>query len=378
MRVGFFTECYRPIVNGVVASVEALAASLRSRGHEVYLFTPKVPGYTEVEGGVVRMPSLPLPVDTPYRLTLPHVSRRNVNDVVRRLSIIHAHSPFVTGWMGMRYAKRFNIPLVYTYHTQLEAYAHYVPFERDTTRRAASSLTRMYSNGAAVVVVPTAAMQDHLRAIGVSARIEVVPSGIELGLFATGRRRDDVRARYGASPTDRLALFVSRLAREKNVELLIEAFARVNDGSRLVLVGDGPARESLQALARQRGAAGRITFAGAQPRAALPDLYASADVFVFPSTSETQGLVLVEALAAGCPILAVDTPQTRDVLGTDAIFVPNDATQLAQQLAKMGVPPGHAAREASSQAAQRFAIGLQTDRMLEVYENLLREPALAN
>ena len=378
MRVGFFTECYRPIVNGVVASVEALAASLRSRGVEVYLFTPKVPGYTEVEGGVVRMPSLPLPVDTPYRLTVPHVSRRNVNDVIRRLSIIHAHSPFVTGWLGMRYAKRFNIPLVYTYHTQLEAYAHYVPFERDATRRAASSLTRMYSNGAAVVVVPTAAMQDHLRSIGVSARIEVVPSGIELDLFRTGRRREDLRAQYGVSPTGRLALFVSRLAREKNVELLIEAFARVNDGSRLLLVGDGPARESLEALAAQRGAAGRVIFAGAQPRTLLPDLYASADVFVFPSTSETQGLVLVEALAAGCPIVAVDTPQTRDVLGTHAVFVEHDATQLAQQLAMIGVPPRQAARDASSLAAARFGIELQTDRMMEVYAGLQRETALAN
>ena len=158
LRVGFFTEIYRPVVNGVVASVDTLAEGLRGRGHEVYCFAPSMPGGNEPDGPVFRMPSLPLPTRTPYRLTLPLVSRHNVNNVIKRLSLIHVHSPFVTGWMGMRYARRYGMPLVYTYHTQLEAYAHYVPFEPNATRYAASQLTRTFANLADAVVAPTPAM----------------------------------------------------------------------------------------------------------------------------------------------------------------------------------------------------------------------------
>jgi glycosyltransferase involved in cell wall biosynthesis len=128
MRVGFFTEVYHPIVNGVVTSLDGLADGLRTLGHEVYCFAPRVPGYEEHDGPVFRMPSLPLPVPTPYRLTVPVVNRRNRQAIINRLNVLHAHSPFVTGWMAVRYARRLRIPLVYTYHTQLEEYAHYVPF----------------------------------------------------------------------------------------------------------------------------------------------------------------------------------------------------------------------------------------------------------
>ncbi|MGA9944669.1 MAG: glycosyltransferase, partial [Candidatus Cybelea sp.] len=173
LRVGFFTEIYRPVVNGVVASVEALAEGLRARGHEVYCFAPRMPGYEEADGPVFRMPSLPLPTRTPYRLTLPLVSRRNLNGIIKRLSIVHVHSPFVTGWMGTRYARRYGMPLVYTYHTQLEAYAHYVPFEPNATRFAAAALTRAFANQADAVVVPTPAMATRLRQLGVTVRLEV-------------------------------------------------------------------------------------------------------------------------------------------------------------------------------------------------------------
>lgn len=379
LRVGFFTECYRPIVNGIVASVDALAGGLRDQGHDVYLFTPKVPGYTEeTDSETVRMPSLPLPA-TPYRLTLPLVSRRNLKGIIQRLSIIHAHSPFVTGWMGVGYARRFHIPLVYTYHTRLEQYAHYVPFDAATTRRAASSLTRLYANSADAVIVPTQSMREHLLEVGVTARIEVVPSGIDLGVFGSGVRSDEVRASLGAQREDRLAVFVSRLAREKNVELLLLALARVTDPHlKLALVGDGPAREWLELQVQELGLTGRVVFSRELPRMALPNVYASADAFVFPSLTETQGLVLAEAMAAGCPIIAVDTPQARDVLASYGKFVANDATHLALELGRIESPNRHQ-RERALQRAERFGAGIQTERILSIYADLLeQEPVLTH
>ncbi len=377
LRLGFFTEIYLPVVNGVVASVEALAEGLRGRGHEVYCFAPRMPGYAEADGPVFRMPSLPLPTRTPYRLTLPLVSRRNLNTVIKRLSLVHVHSPFITGWMGARYARRYGMPLVYTYHTQLEAYAHYIPFEAHATRFAAAQLTRTFANSADAVVVPTPAMATHLRELGVTVRIEVVPSGIDLAHYGSGRREAALRARIGIGDHERMLLSVGRLAREKNLELLLAALKRAGDDSlRLVIAGDGPYRTDLERLAAEIGVAGAVRFLGVIARDRLPDFYASADAFVMPSTTETQGLVLAEAMAAGAHVIAADAPQNRDVLGGTGRVVP--ATPEAFAAAFGDVPRGRTAETgAVRQAALRFSIDGQLDRMQILYENLLKTARIA-
>ena len=382
LRLGFFTEVYRPVVNGVVASVEALAEGLGARGHQVYCFTPRMPGYDDraqpAATDVLRMPSLPLPTPTPYRLTLPLVSRRNVNNIVKRLSLVHVHSPFVTGWMGLRYARRYGMPLVYTYHTQLEAYAHYVPFEPNATRFAASQLTRTFANLADAVVVPTPAMAKHLRELGVSVRIEVVPSGIDVVRFGAGRRDDALRADLGAGPADRLLLCVSRLGKEKNVEALIDALVIAQDPAlKLAIAGDGPAREDLEAHADANGVADRIRFLGVVDRSRLPDLYASADAFVMPSTTETQGLVQAEALASGAFVIAADAGPNRDVLGSAGLIVEPSAAGFARGFAAVPGSPRREIAELARRTARRFSIAAQVDRMLEIYASLLpQEPGL--
>ena len=140
VRVGFFTECYRPIVNGVVASIDALHDGLRAHGVEVTTIAPHFPRFVDDVRDVVRLPSLPLPTQTAYRLCVPYLSADDRRRM-RGIDLVHAHSPFVTGWMGAAYARRRNIPLVFTYHTRLDAYAHYAPFDRATTERAMVELT---------------------------------------------------------------------------------------------------------------------------------------------------------------------------------------------------------------------------------------------
>ena len=375
LRVGFFTEIYRPVVNGVVASVEALADGLRERGHEVYCFAPYMPGYEEADGPVFRMPSLPLPTRTPYRLTLPLVSRRNRDGIIKGLSLMHVHSPFVTGWMGRAYARRYGMPLVFTYHTQLEAYAHYVPFEPRATRFAVSQLTRTFANLADAVVVPTPAMSDRLRELGVTVRIEVIPSGIDVARFARGRRDEALRARLGAAPGDRLVLCVGRLAKEKNVELLLHALALAGrQPLHLAVAGEGPSRAELEELARELGVASQTRFLGVIAREDLPDLYASADAFAMPSTTETQGLVLAEALAAGTPVIAADAPQNRDVLGEAGRIVTATAEAFARAIAEPAAP---LERAAARTAAARFSIELQIDRILDLYGSLITAARIA-
>jgi glycosyltransferase involved in cell wall biosynthesis len=205
----------------------------------------------------------------------------------------------------------------------------------------------------------------------VRARIEVVASGIDVALFASGTRSDALRARFGVARDEKMILTVGRLGREKNVELALEAFARLGDlRARFVVVGDGPHREALVERASALGIADRTFFAREFAREALPDAYASADAFAFASLSETQGLVLVEALAAGAPIVAVDTPQTRDVLGNAARIVRPDAMEFAAGLRAVldGARP---VAGASERVARRFERHLLGEHVIGLYRSLL-------
>ncbi len=367
VRVGFFTECYKPIVNGVVASIDALHDGLRARGVEVTTIAPHFPRFVDDERDVVRIPSLPLPTQTAYRLCVPYL---NADDRrrVRGLDIVHAHSPFVTGWMGASYARRHRIPLVFTYHTRLDAYAHYAPFDRGTTERAMSELTRRYANWADAVVVPTQAMEFRLRELGVHAPISVVPSAIDVERFSAGRRSALVRARLGANDDAPLALVVSRLAMEKNVELALDALA-LSPELRLAVVGEGPHRAALEERARRLGVADRVRFTGTLARERLPDVYASVDAFVFPSTTDTQGLVLAEALAAGLPVIAADSEASRDVLVGAGRLVAADPEALAAAI--RGALAAGRDQSAVHLAFSRFTVDMQTRRILELYREVL-------
>lgn len=349
-----------------MTSLEALAAALRARGDEAVVVTPEMPGFRDDSHDVVRIPSLPLPTRSAYRLALPYVPKD-----LGTLSIVHTHSPFVTGWLGALTARRARIPLVFTYHTQLEEYAHYVPFEAHATRSAAMQLTRTYANGTDAVIVPTASMERHLRGLGVQTRIDVVPSGIDVAAFAAGKRSDDVRARLGARPREALVLCVGRLGREKNVELAIEAFARLDaPAARLAIIGEGTHKDMLERCAARMGVAGRTTFAREFAHDELPDAYASCDAFVFTSRSETQGLVLVEALAAGAPVVALDTPQTRDVLAGAGRLVSGDARALAEALRET-LAGRIANRALGARVARNYDGSAVGERVVDVYRSLL-------
>lgn len=370
MRIGFFTECYHPIVNGIVASIDDLAGGLRRLGHEVRCFAPRMPGYEESSDVVHRIPSLPLPTQTAYRLTVPMLGRRRRTAIVDPLDVIHAHSPFVTGWMGARQAHRLRVPFVYTYHTRLEEYVHYIPFDPKLTQRVASTLTRRFANLADTVIVPAYAMRDRLIDLGVVAPIEVVPSGIDLAHFAGGVRREELRRSLGTAPGEKLLLFVSRLGREKNVELLLEALARTASPCRLAIAGEGPERPALEEAAHRLGIAGRVRFLGLTDRARLPDLYASADAFVFASLTETQGLVLVEAMAAGAFVIAADAPQLREVLGGAGRLVAATADAFARAFDALPEYPHFEGIARAVACAARYGSDIQAARVAGIYAAL--------
>jgi len=384
LKIAIFTEVYRPIVNGVVTSVDSLADNLRRAGHDVYTFAPHIPKGAETLGRVFRMPSLPLPARTEYRLTLPLVSRKNKRAFLGQCDVIHSHSLFITGWMASYYARhRFRVPLVFTYHTLLENYTHYSPLGQRLTSQLTRELTRTYANAADAVIVPTQAVAAQLRQQGVNAPLCVVPTGIDIDAFRDGdaSRGMAVRNRYGIPLDAPLVLLVSRLAQEKNVPLVLAALKLLRErlpAARLLLVGTGPLQDSIKTQAANEGLEGAIAFAGGLPHAELPAYYAAADVFAFPSSSETQGLVMAEAFAAGLPVVAVDTPQARDVFGIHlAGELVADADEMAQALfTLLTSPERRAAASAHSRAAAvQFDARATAGRVFAVYNAVLANKA---
>lgn len=384
LKIALFTEVYRPIVNGIVTSVDTLAHVLREHGHDVYTFAPHIPRGAETKGRVFRMPSLPLPARTEYRLTLPLVARRNKQQFLSQCDVIHSHSLFITGWMASYYARRrFRVPLVFTYHTLLDRYTHYSPLGPRLTSQLTRELTRAYANAADAVIVPTQTVAASLRQNGVTAPICVVPTGIDVEAF---RAVDatvgmGVRSKHGIAPDAPLLLLVSRLAHEKNVPLVFRALALLRadlPDAQLLLVGSGPLSDSLRTQARTEGVERAVHFAGSVPYDDLPSYYAAADVFTFPSVSETQGLVLAEAFAAGLPVVAIDSPQTRDVFGANlAGAIVEDAPGMARELRLLLTDPTlRGAASAHSRAAAAAFDGRATAvRVLAVYQAVLANRA---
>ncbi|MHB8461479.1 MAG: glycosyltransferase [Vulcanimicrobiaceae bacterium] len=377
LRVGLFSEVYSPVVNGVVASLDALKAGLIARGHDVHCFAPRIPGVNDDDTSFTCLPSLPLPRRAPYRLTLPVIGRSDLDDIISGLDVIHAHSFFVTGWMAWRYARRYGIPFVLTYHTQLDAYAHYIPFEPHATRYAAGELTRLLANRADAVIAPTFAVRERLRGLGVKSRIEVIPSGVDVAQFSQGIRNDAWRASLGVGDGDRLFVTVARIAVEKNLDVLVDAVAQLADPSvHLAIVGDGPEREALQAHIERLALSHRVHLVGFIERVALPSIYASADAFVFASTSETQGIVFVEALAAGLPIVAANIGSNIEVLGENAVLVAAEPAAFAKAMKDVLANRYPDLSKRATVAALEFSLDRQADRTVAVYDSL-QVPILA-
>ncbi|MEX2145668.1 MAG: glycosyltransferase [Candidatus Rokuibacteriota bacterium] len=374
MRIALFTNTYVPFCGGVTISVETLRRGLEGRGHETWVFAPRFAG-AEADGPrVVRYPSIPAVTYPQFPLAVPFAPR--ISAGVRRLDfdVFHAHHPFLLGPAARRFARARRRPLVFTYHTRYEKYAHYVPLRRGLVEAAAVWMSTRFAARADAVIAPSAVVRDALHARGVRTPITVVPTGLDLDVFRPGERAR-ARHRLGWHPIDPVVLYVGRLDREKSVERVLLAFARIAatlPRARLQVVGQGTEGERLRAQASALAVAARITFPGARAHEALPLVYQAADVFLFASETETQGLVLAEAAACGLPAVAVRAPGCDEVVrdGVTGVLTKREAGDLADAAIGLLVDtPRRAAmgRRARAVAEQEFGVRRQIDRTLEVY-----------
>ncbi len=374
MRVALFTNNYLPFCGGVTVSVETLRQGLDDAGHEAWVFGPRFGRGTDSVPRVVRYPSVHTATYTEFALAVPY--SRRISHLVRGLDfdIFHAHHPFLLGPAARRLARRQHRPLVFTYHTRYEKYAHYVPLTRALVERLAIRLSTRFAASADAVIAPSAVIREELRARGVETAISVVPTGVDLARFQPGDRQA-ARVGLGVPEDDPLLLYVGRLDREKSVDRILFAFERVAStlpAARLLLVGQGTEAERLRRVASTLSVAERIRFLGVRPHPMLALCYQAADLFLFASQTETQGLVLAEAAACGLPAVAVSAAGCDEVVrdGDTGILTKSDPTALGDAAIGLLLDPARRRRmagRAREVAVREFDVRVQIDRTLAVY-----------
>ena len=339
MRILMVSDVYFPRVNGVSTSIETFRRTLGAQGVDVRLVVPRYGDEADVEG-IIRVPGRPVFGDPEDRLVGWRAMHRAVLAAAQGCDLIHIQTPFVAHYAGLKAARQLGLPVIATYHTLFEEYlAHYAPFlPAAWLKGQARAFSRRQCNALDGVVVPSTAMRERLATYGVGVPMHVLPTGIPLQDFR-GSGRQAFRFRHGILSTRPLALFVGRIAHEKNIGFLLEALvhARQQRPDLLLLIaGEGPALGDLQARVKALGLRDNVQFMGYMDRQKeLPDCYAAADVFVFASRTETQGLVLLEAMAAGLPVIALAEMGTTDILapGRGAVSPPPDAKIFGDTLA---------------------------------------------
>lgn len=341
LRVLMLTDVYFPRINGVSTSIETFRADLHQEHADVRILAPEYPHATG-QAGVQRIPARRLPFDPEDRLMQWRPLRTAAHAAASDADVIHVQTPFAAHYAGISAAHRHRLPIVATYHTHFEEYIqHYLPLmPRPWLRTFARRLARHQCDQLDAVVVPSPAMRDTLREYGVRAPLHVLPTGIPVDRFGSGDGMR-FRARHAIPPDQPVALYVGRVAHEKNIGFLVRAMTQAawrRPDLLLVIAGEGPALGSLQRAVEELRLDRHVRFVGYLDRQQeLPDCYAAANLFVFASRTETQGLVLLEAMAAGLPVFALSHMGTSSIVEPrrGAVVAPEDVEAFGKELAEL-------------------------------------------
>ncbi len=387
MRILLLTDVYFPRINGVSTSIQTFAHEFINKGHEVTLIAPDYGQHHDEPFEVIRIPSRYLPVDPEDRI----LKRGKVRELTprldaRRFDILHVHTPFIAHYAGLNLSRELGIPVIESYHTFFEEYLDkYIPIiPRSWLKFAARRFSSSQCNSVDGLVVPSQAMLEVLRGYGVTKDASVIPTGIKPDQFAQGNGHA-FRTRYGI-PEDRPVLVhVGRIAHEKNIGFLIDVLAAVSreiPDVLLVIAGDGPAKEAIRRDLHNRGLQDHVLFVGYLKRdGELQDCFSAGNAFIFASRTETQGLVLLEAMALGTPVVSTAVMGTGEVLsdGDGAIVSEEDVARFADHTVKLLRDSGlqQALSRRGRDYARRWSASALADRMLGYYEQVIQQQVSA-
>ncbi len=374
------SDVYFPRVNGVSTSIQTFRRDLARLGCESWLIAPTYPAARDDEPNVLRQPSRYVPFDPEDRFMSAGAVQRACLALRGRVDLVHVHTPFVAHVAGMRVARAMNVPVIETYHTFFEEYLHhYLPLlPRFATRAAARAISRRQCNAVDAVIAPSRQLADVLRVYGVTTPVDVVPTGLDLGGFAGGDG-SRFRERFGIADGRPVMLLVSRVAHEKNIGFLLDVLGVVRQSVPevlFVIAGEGPALKALERKVVETGAGENALFVGYLDRGTeLLDCYRAANVFVFASRTETQGLVLLEAMALGTPVVSTAVLGTREVLdgAAGAVVATEDKFEFAREVIDVLRSPERQTVlgvEGRKFVATHWSSAAMARRVLAVYERL--------
>ncbi|MDR1997659.1 MAG: glycosyltransferase family 4 protein [Candidatus Margulisbacteria bacterium] len=378
MRIGMFTDTYTPQINGVVTSINSFRQELEKLGHEVFIFAPRLAGSVEREN-VFYFKSVKYPPLPEHQLAYSLSGHFKIFKDLR-LDIIHSHTPFSLGILALFLAKQYRIPLVHTYHTLFAEYVHYVPtaIGKKIGVWLSTNASRTYCHNCELTIVPSEAMRQELQKYGVANEIDVIPTGVSDHFRDSGDPRE-IRRKYRVSPDTDIIAYAGRLAREKNIEFLLhmhKEILKVRENILLAVIGDGPHRPQIEKLAAELGLRDKVLFTGyVADKAELSGWYKAARAFVFASLTETQGLVILEAMSVGTPVVAIDAMGITDIIhdNTGGFASRADVSEFSLKLMQL-LSDQTLWRQKSQEAsclAQKMNMLNMTSRLLANYQRLI-------
>ena len=382
MRILMISDVYFPRINGVSTSIQTFRRGLHAAGHETILIAPEYPGAApDTEPDILRVPSRGVPRD-PEDRAMKLGAIRALRPQLEKLEpdLVHIQTPFIAHYQGTALARALRVPVIETYHTYFEEYLHhYVPLmPRAVMRFVARRFTVSQCNVLDSLVVPSRAMEQALLDYGVQCPMHIIPTGMEMDRFASGDGQR-FRAQLGIAPGQPVLVHVGRIAHEKNIEFLFRTFeivVRSKPGAVFVVAGEGPALTSCKAYVRTLGLAQQVRFVGYLSREReLLDCYRAGDLFVFSSKTETQGLVLLESLALGVPVVSTAHMGTADIVNPQrgAHLAPDDEAEFANIVVRLlDDAPRRAAMSAEARAyAATWSATAMADRLAGLYSAVL-------
>ncbi len=323
MNIGIFTDTYFPQINGVATSAMTLAEELRKLGHNVYIFTPNDAGVDKNEKYVYRLPSLPFIFSKNHRMSLIYPPKLLLIFKKLKLDIVHTQTEFSIGILGHLVSDFYDVPAVHTYHTMYEDYVHYALNGHLISKDTAKKVSRIFCNRSNAIIAPVEKTKRSLLEYGVRKKIRVIPTGLYLDRYLkteSEKELNTIKASLGISADKKIVLFLGRIATEKSIDVVINAFYEVQkkaDDVVLLIVGGGPYLKDLKKIAKSLKIADKVIFTDFIPNINIHKYYKLGDVFVTASTSETQGLTYIEAMASRVPVIAKKDDSIENVITHD-------------------------------------------------------------
>jgi 1,2-diacylglycerol 3-alpha-glucosyltransferase len=378
MRIGMMADVYKPHISGITNHISLTKCFLEAAGHEVFVFTFGEGDDYDDEPNIIRSPGLPL-VDTGYYLNIRY--NLTAQRELRTMDIVHVHHPFLSGRLALRYCQPRNIPIVFSNHTRYDLYAHaYLPvLPEGVSETFLKAYLPSFCSSCDLVIAPSSGMREVLRRFGVETSIEVVPNGVDLSPLRAKVESID-RSTLGFSEKDVLLIYTGRLGPEKNLPFLLRSFAgtaKAYDDIGLLIVGSGQERENLEDRVRYMGIADRVHFTGMVAYKDLPRYLAAADAFVTSSLTEVHPLSVIEAMAAGLPVLGIQSPGVGDIVQNGVNGILAEEEDVAVFTAKMvRLVTEHDYRHKLGAQAQLqagdYAVERTTQILCEHYDHLIQ------